>query len=339
MMQSDVLEVLAAKLTDLRLNLSEFDGLVSGKYRRVVFTGMGSSFHACYPTYRRIMAAGFESHWIETAELLTGFDFLFHCETLVVAVSQSGESAEIVGLMKRASELGYIIGVTNNANSCLGKSAGTVLELHAGVESTVSCKTYVATLAVLRWLERQWLGHTRIGMESKEFVSDLQATQTLVREYLKRWQQHVADLAPILKSVSSIFVTGRGDSIATAGTGGLILKESTRQHAEGMSGAAFRHGPLEMAGERTLVLILEGSPSVVSLQRRLAADVARGGGRSFLVGPDAEGLDVFRLPRATALMSPILEILPVQMVSLALAARDGFEAGRFERASKITNVE
>ena len=73
-----------------------------------------------------------------------------------------------------------------------------------------------------------------------------------------------------LDGLSSVFVTGRGDSQATADTGGLILKESTRQHAEGMSAAAFRHGPLEMAGKNVLVLIIEGYETTVSpFERRV----------------------------------------------------------------------
>ena len=106
-----------------------------------------------------------------------------------------------------------------------------------------------------------------------------------------------------------------------------------------MSAAAFRHGPLEMAGQKSLVIIFEGPQAIAALQRRLAADIEQGGGRSVLVGPDTEGLAVFRLPSEPASTRPIIEILPIQMVSLAVAARDGFEAGRFERASKITNID
>jgi len=213
MMQPDVLENLVTKLANLRLNSTVNEGLASDRYRRIVFSGMGSSVHACYPTYRRMMEAGIEAHWVETSELLMGFDFLFQRETLVVAVSQSGESAEIVALSKRASEFGHIIGVTNDADSCLGKSAGTLIELHAGVESTVSCKNYVATLAALEWLgshllERHSLRNTEIGTEVRRSVSDLRATQSSVREYLKQWHQHIVDLAPIVAGVSSIFVTG-----------------------------------------------------------------------------------------------------------------------------------
>ena len=88
----------------------------------------------------------------------------------------------------------------------------------------------------------------------------------------------IAELLPLLDGIQDIFVTGRGDSLAAAGTGGLILKESTRRHAEGMSAAAFRHGPLEMAGGSVLVLIFEGDESVAPLHRRLAHDIVSGGG-------------------------------------------------------------
>jgi glucosamine--fructose-6-phosphate aminotransferase (isomerizing) len=205
--------------------------------------------------------------------------------------------------------------------------------LEAGVESTVSCKTYVATLAVLRWL-----GAQLINGNAETALPELAQAERVVRDYLARWREHVAELLPLLDGVSSIFVTGRADSLAAAGTGGLILKESTRQHAEGMSAAAFRHGPLEMAGKKVLVLIFEGDETTAPLHRRLAEDIVRGGGKAALIGSRAGGLNVFRLPEIPAGVQPIVEILPVQMLSLALAARDGFEAGRFERASKITSI-
>ena len=143
---------------------------------------------------------------------------------------------------------------------------------------------------------------------------------------------------PCSKDVTSIFITGRGDSLAAANTGGLILKESTRQPAEGMSTAAFRHGPMEMAGENTLVVVFEGDESVAALNRRLVADITNAGGRAALVTPLEPIAEVFRLPKVPDAVRPILEILPVQMLSLALASRGGFEAGCFVRASKITVI-
>jgi glucosamine--fructose-6-phosphate aminotransferase (isomerizing) len=333
LVQADVLSAVCNKLATAQLDRSLSDGLWSGRIRRVVLTGMGSSLHAIYPLHRALSSAGLASHWIETAEMLLGFESFYKQDTLLVAVSQSGESAEIINLAQRAGEFAHLIGVTNNENSNLGRAANSRLMMEAGLESTVSCKTYVATLAVLHWL-----GAQLIGGNGKTALEELAQAERAVRSYLARWREHVAELSPWLEGVTSIFVTGRGNSLATAGTGGLILKESTRQHAEGMSAAAFRHGPLEMAGKNVLVLIFEGDETTAPLHRRLAEDIVRGGGKAALIGSRTNGLGVFRLPEVPAVVQPIVEILPVQMLSLALAARDGFEAGRFQRASKITNI-
>jgi len=331
--QADVLRQVVAKLATSKFDDALITGLRTGCYRRVVLTGMGSSLHAQYPLHRALVSAGFSSHWIETAELLLGFDALQNSETLLIAVSQSGESAEIVSLTERLAQFGHLIGVTNNEHSRLGRAANTRLTMEAGLESTVSCKTYLATLAVLHWLGAQLI-HGNAGAALEELAQ----AELAVRNYLAGWREHVAELVPLLDGVTSVFVTGRGDSLATAGTGGLILKESTRQHAEGMSAAAFRHGPLEMAGKNVLVLIYEGDEITAPLHGRLAEDIVRGGGKAVLIGSNTAGPSVFRLPKIPAAVQPIVEILPVQMLSLALAARDGFEAGRFVRAAKITNI-
>ncbi|MEX1117118.1 MAG: SIS domain-containing protein [Akkermansiaceae bacterium] len=331
--QPDVLCGVTGKLKSTLIDTALGEGLRDGRFRQVLLTGMGSSLHALYPLHRALNGAAITSHWIETAELLLAFEPLYSPETLLIGVSQSGESAEMVSLAKRAGEFGHFIGITNNAESTLGRTAGTTLTLEAGPEATVSCKTYLSTLAVLHWLG-DWL----VRGNGETALDDLAHAGRGVRNYLVDWREHVAELLPLLDGVTSIFVTGRGDSLATAGTGGLILKEATRQHAEGMSAPAFRHGPLEMAGDKVLVLIFEGDETTAPLHRRLAEDITRGGGKAALIGSNATGLNVFRLPEVPAAVQPIVEILPVQMLSLAIAARDGFEAGRFERASKITNI-
>jgi glucosamine--fructose-6-phosphate aminotransferase (isomerizing) len=331
--QPDVLQRVITKLAETKLDPGLRSGLRTGRFRRVVLTGMGSSFQAQYPLHRSLSGAGIASHWVETAELLLGFDALYDSETLLLGVSQSGESAEVVSLVERAAEFGHFIGITNSEQSRFGRAAGTRLTLEAGTESTVSCKTYVATLAVLHWLGAQLLRD-----DAGHALEELAEAESATRAYLASWREHVAELLPLLDGITSVFVTGRGDALAAAGTGGLILKESTRLHAEGMSAAAFRHGPLEMAGPNVLVLIFEGDETTAPLHRRLAQDIVRGGGKAVLIGAGFNELDVFRLPAVSAGVQPIVQILPVQMLSLALAARDGVEAGRFERASKITNV-
>ena len=125
--------------------------------------------------------------------------------------------------------------------------------------------------------------------------------------------------------------------MAAVGTGALIVKESDRFHAEGMSSAAFRHGPFEMLGPDTFVLVLAGDKRTRELNRRLQQDVLDRGGSSKILGPDS-AVPAFRIPDRASLC-PILEILPIQMITLAIAAQMGREPGRFELASKVTTTE
>ena len=321
---------------DLLGESSALAALVShGRFGRIVMTGMGSSLHATYPLYLQLILAGYHCVWIETSELLVGFEPVYAADTLLIVVSQSGESAEVVQLLKRSSAFGYIIGVTNHAASTVGRSSRTTLLMHAGTEATVSCKTYVATLAVL-----SWLAATLIGQGPQHVLAALKQCHIGVVEYLGRWREHVESLRDTVDGVDAVFVTGRGRSLATAGTGGLILKESTRRASEGMSCAAFRHGPLEMADTRTLLIVLEGDKTTAALNRLIYADVLSGGGRAaFVSSTDAASAAVWRLPAVADAVRPIVEILPIQMLSLAVAARDDVEAGCFRRASKITATE
>ena len=332
--QPEVLRAVCASLSARAPLLDVVGAIRSGRFRRVVLTGMGSSFHALYPLHLRLMAAGAVSHWVEASELLIGYGPLKTRDTLLVAVSQSGESAEIVSLVGQAGSFGHIIAVTNQPSSTLGAAAGTVLPLHAGVEATVSCKTYIATLAVLHWL-----GAALVGGDVSATVEQLGRVEAPLRAYLAGLPGHVAAIGARLADIRTTFVVGRGVSLATAGTGGLILKESTRQAAEGMSGAAFRHGPFEMLGRQIFVLVLAGEPSVAPLHRRLVSDIVRHGGVAELLGAGDDVSGEFRLPEVPGVLLPLVEILPVQALSLALAARDGREAGRFEHASKITTIE
>lgn len=287
---------------------------------RVVLTGMGGSFHALHPLHLKLTALGFTSLMVETSELIHHQAALLGAGSHVV-VSQSGRSAEAVRLLEMLPA--PAVAVTNTAGAPLAGRARFVVLTRAGEEHTVSCKTYVATLAALEWIAAALAGER----------PDWSGTVEQARRYLEGWQAHVAEWLRIIEGVEHVFLVGRGASLAAAGTGGLILKESAHFHAEGMSSAAFRHGPFEMLGENVLVCVFEGGEPTAALNRALAEDIERAGGRVALIGPGA---------RASALRvaaHPILEILPVEMLSLALAARAGHEPGRFTRLSKVTTIE
>jgi glucosamine--fructose-6-phosphate aminotransferase (isomerizing) len=190
-------------------------------------------------------------------------------------------------------------------------------------------------------LALDWLGDVLCGADRALLLDQARAAVEPMRDYLCRWPGHVAELRPAVEGVAHIFVAGRGASIAAAGTGGLILKESTHYPAEGLSAAAFRHGPFELLSGAVFVLALEGDSRSAPFSRKLAADVREAGGRSALVSAlvsnAAEG--VFRIPECAERIRPLMEILPVEMLTLALAAIKGREPGRFELSAKVTEVE
>src|SRR5260370_16666944 len=118
-----------------------------------------------------------------------------------------------------------------------------------------------------------------------------------------------------------------GGWLATGGRGGLILKESAHFPSEGMSGAAFRHGPFEMLGPHVFLLVFSGDAISSQLNERLGDDVCSAGGQAALVSEDAED-EVFRLPPVPPPVRPVVEILPLHIMSLPLSPLPPHQATR-----------
>jgi glucosamine--fructose-6-phosphate aminotransferase (isomerizing) len=184
----------------------------------------------------------------------------------------------------------------------------------------------------------EWLAVALIGADRRETETALQDAAPGVAQYLNAWQCKVAALVDLLSGVRALFLAGRGTSMAAAGSGGLTMKESARFHAEAMTCSAFRHGPLEMCGPGVFVLVFEGDATTAGLNRKLVSDVRAAGAAAALIGPQSD-VDSCRIPPAATSVRPILEVLPVQMVSLALAALAGHQPGSFRLLTKVTTVE
>ena len=323
----DILQQPAA-LRDTIEGLTLTHPVPASRFRRIVLTGMGSSYHSLHPLLLDLTGHGFPAAMVETSELVHYHAAALAADTLVVAVSQSGRSIETVRLLGANAGQAFVVGVTNTPDSPLAAGADAVVMMRAGSESTVSCKTYVATLAALAWL----------GGVLTERPVCLEDAPGAAVSYLRNWRDHVHQAAGEMRGVEHLFLAGRGPSLAAAGTGGLIVKEAAHTHAEGMSAAAFRHGPFEMTGANTYLLVFSGDDRTAALNARLARDVTAQGGRAGVVSETApEGL--FRIPAAPPEVRPVLEILPVQMITLGLSLLHDHEAGAFGRASKVTIVE
>ncbi len=307
--------------------------LADGDLRRVVLTGMGSSLYAPYPLMLTLIGRGIPAQLIEAAELAHYAPQLLTPDTLLIIVSQSGRSAEVLRVLERAHGTSPIIAVTNTPESPLALEADSVVLTQAGVEHSVSCKTYVTALAALTWL-----GNALVQLSPHATLDALRSALAPMEGYLAHWQAHIAQLTDLLTPVRHLTFVGRGPSLAAVRTAGLIVKEAARFPTEGMSSASFRHGPIEMVTPAHFVVVHAGLPITAALNRRLAEDVQRVGGRAAVV-EEGTATEVFTLPPVPPVALPLLEILPAQMISLALARLRGHEAGTFTHAHKVTEEE
>jgi len=327
-------------LEDTLVTLSsskELESLASrlnrGKFQRVVLTGMGSSFHGLHPLNLQLISHGHTAIMVETSELVHYKNRFFDPTTLIIAVSQSGQSAEMVRLATVNRKRSAVIAVTNTPDSSLAKHASAAVLTRAGSEFSVSCKTYVTALMALKWL-----GDVLCERDSKRTRQELKHAAPAVAAYLADWKDYVHCLAEKLQNIRHLFFVGRGASLAAVGTGALVVKEADLFHAEGMSSAAFRHGPFEMLSAEAFVAVFSGDTKTRDLNHRLLADMKEQGGCAELIGEKAT-LECFRLTDHGDSVRSILEILPVQMITLALAALSGREPGKFELATKVTITE
>ncbi len=308
--------------------------LSANSLKRIVLTGMGSSYHVLYPLQLQLVEQGVQAQMIETSELIHFGQKLLSPETLIVAVSQSGQSVEMLRLLELARTKVSLVAVTNTPESPLAQSSEALLLTQAGIEHSVSCKTYVTALAALAVL-----GDLLTGKSPDKLFPALEACANAMAHYLSGWEHFVEAMGQRLNGTSYLILAGRGPSLAAARTGGLIIKEAAQFPAEGMGCAAFRHGPLEMASPKLLALVYEGAGSTRPLNAKLVTDIQSVGGRSELIGTDSERGGMFSLPVVPERCLPMLEILPAQLMSVALAELNGHSPGCFERAAKTTIVE
>lgn len=303
----------------------------SGDHQKIVLTGMGGSFHALNPLYLRLVQLGLPVTMAETSELIYFMPRLLSRRTLMLVVSQSGRSAEIIRLLDRNGDRPRILGVTNDVTSPLAAKSDTVALIQAGPEASVSCKTTTATLAALA-LIGEYIG----GGHGDAAKNQLELAAQFVEDYLGLWRTHVDSLIKKLQGVRHLFITGRGSSLVVTGAGGMMMKEAAHFHAEGLGSAAFRHGPFEMVDKDCCVVVLAGD--IEPLHKKLVEDVRSTGAKALLVGTDAESEEL-RVPVLSSETRPIAEMIPIQMISLALAAIGGREPGKFERIGKVTTSE
>jgi glucosamine--fructose-6-phosphate aminotransferase (isomerizing) len=223
-----------------------------GDFDAIIVSGMGSSYAASRLAAHYLWSLGVPAMAIEASELLHyGMDTLA-ARSLVILISQSGESAEVVQILQTLPSTSKVLGITNERASTLGRTAAVTLPLFAGEESTTSSKTYTASLAVTLLACGALAGRSKAVAAEIGFIktasrklSDLSATLSSA----VNWDE----ITQWLSEASAIYLIGRGPAVTTAFQGALTFKELVKVQAECMEAAQFRHGPLETVDEQTII--------------------------------------------------------------------------------------
>jgi glutamine---fructose-6-phosphate transaminase (isomerizing) len=307
-----------------------------GGFRKVVMTGMGGSLHVCHAAWQRAACAGLPVMCIESSELLRGGMSILDDQTLLIAVSQSGESVEVVRLVEALRSHLTVIGVTNTPGSTLERLSSVSLVMRAGPEQSVSTKTWTCTAAVLHVLARGL-----VGTDTHAGVIEAARAGSEIEKRLPEWRERATEIAAKLRDTRFVTCVGRGPSRATAMSAALVIKETAKLPTEGMAGGQFRHGPVEAAGPGHTLMIFssegETQPLNIALANHamtLGMDVvwigfaAPAGTHAFVLSP---GLDDYS--------RIIAETVPAQVFAAALATERGFTPGVFRNATKVTTIE
>ncbi len=311
----------------------------------IVFTGMGSSLYAAYPAQAFLTALGIRAIVWDTSELIHHHLKVLKPDTLLVAVSQSGETVEILRLLERLPKEMPLVAVTNIERSTLARRAGLLLPMMAGTQATVSTKTYTCAVAVLMYLAFAVAGQTTTPL-TQALVKAADAEERMIERRMVLMPPAVEFFG--LPPYSALLA--RGADLSSAYQGALMLKEVPRLAAEPMSAAQFRHGPIEIIKpeHRYVVIARHQTPAQKDsepgrLLVRLANDIRKHGGRVLLIS-DEPVVDVTDLRLIESQPFPfglgtLVDVVFLQLLAHDLALRAGLEPGRFWIATDVTREE
>ena len=325
----------AASLTPLAAAIQR------GDFDRILLTGMGASLYASYPAWLTLAAAGLPAMWIDTAELIHHVSGIVTPRTLLWLSSQSRKSAEIISALdfERIRHPAALLATVNDLDSPLAKATETFdglsarLPIHTMVEKTVSTRTYTNTLAI-----DQLAALALLGRDIETACSSLEQTVTIMEGYLSSWESRVTKLGEQIGFPKRLAILGRGPSMASVYAGTLILGEAAKFLAAPYQAAEFRHGPMELANPDLTVLLFAGPAETRDLNLRLLDDLRGYNVNAFWIGSESNEWQI-ELPEVPAIGLPLMEILPIQLLSIHFARQIDVEPGHFFRTGKITLSE
>ncbi len=332
----------SAKLAGLNLTDEELLGI-----ERVVLTACGTSWHAALIGEYMLEELARIPAEVEYASEFRYRNPILDEGTLVIAISQSGETADTLAAIREAKQRGALtVGVVNVVGSSIAREVDGGTYLHAGPEIGVaSTKAFTAQVVALALITLR-LGRLRSlsVLQGREIVRALEVLPDQVEDVLSR-AEHIQQVAEgFMRSQNTLYL-GRGYNFPVALEGALKLKEISYIHAEGYPAAEMKHGPIALIDEMMPVVFIAPRDAVYQKILSNIEEVKARRGRVLAVVSDGDEQitaladQVITIPRTTDSLTPVLSVLPLQLIAYYTAVRRGCDVDRPRNLAKSVTVE
>jgi glutamine---fructose-6-phosphate transaminase (isomerizing) len=311
----------------------------NNQFERILFTGMGSSFFISAAASTILNNCGIPAQAVNAGELIHYHYPALTPRTMLVCISQSGESYEIKKILEKPGDHNSCIGICNEPDSTLAKNASLVLLSKAGKEYMTSTKTFTSTALVAILfslaLADQWTNTRVSGIRSViKSVDDIIGNHTF-------W---LSQAMVLLRNAGYIQLVGRGPSMAAVEQGALMFMEGAHIPASALFSGEFRHGPMELVKAGFLVIIFAPEGETYTQHVKLAEDIHRFGGKIIFLSNKKPAIlpsevIFIQIPCTDEYLFSIPAIIPLQFMVNQLAVDNGLIPGEFTKGAKVTDIE
>ena len=323
-----------------------------GQVDRIVMVACGTA------AYAGMVAKYAIEHWTRIpVEVALAHEFRYSDpiaddRTLVVSISQSGETMDTLMAVKHARELGALtLSICNTHGSTIPRESDAVLYTHAGPEIAVaSTKGFVAQIAAA-YILGLYLAQLRGGVHAdnaQAVMRELRQVPEKIQTVLDRMER-VTEIARFMADTRSVLFLGRHVGYPIALEGALKLKEIAYIHAEGFAAGELKHGPIALIEPgQPVFVVVPGPDTPHDLHKKVVSNIqeirARGA-RTLVIAEDGDedvlpfADEVIRVPASLPLLMPLLTIVPLQVFALHLASAKGLDVDQPRNLAKSVTVE
>ncbi len=331
-----------ARVTGINLTDEEL-----AQFDRIVITACGTSWHSALIGEYMLEERARIPVEVEYASEFRYRNPVVDARTLVIGISQSGETADTLAALREAKQRGArTLGLVNVVGSTIAREVHGGIYLHAGPEMGVaSTKAFTSQVAALALITLRIARRRSMSiLQGRQFIQALRALPDQIRQILDK-SEEVKRLAELFVGKTNALYLGRGVNFPVALEGALKLKEISYIHAEGYPAAEMKHGPIALIDENMPVVVIAPRDAVHEKIVSNIEEVRARGGRVIAVTSDGDG-EIHRLAEATFtipetldLLTPILSVIPLQLFSYYVAVARGCNVDQPRNLAKSVTVE